>query len=127
MITLFRKRQGDASRGPQSECTELIEEFETLDTHEREMAAAQLSQFWEWFEEEFGGAMGFLVRPRADQDGYIQKVELISEKSRSKKNTDLSRFYYSAAFLSLYLKLLQSGKTGTGEMELLSRIDAIVE
>src|SRR5690349_14755813 len=122
MIAFFRKRPG-LSREHTNDDTELFDEFQALPLGEREMVAAQLSQLRDWFDEEFGGAMGFLVQPPSEQESYIQKLNRLIQYSRPKKSSELCRFYYSAAFLSLYLELLRSRKNGTGETGPLSKID----
>src|SRR5690349_14297106 len=125
MISIFRKRRGDSPSDASGEDTTLLEEFDALDPDKRETAAAQFSQFWEWFEEEFGSPMGFLGQPQAKQQQYRRKVDTLSKRSRTKKAGEFSSVYYGSALLGLYIKALQSGRSGSSDMELMARIDAI--
>src|SRR4051794_38831930 len=128
MINIFRKRRGDSASDPPGDDTTLLGEFDALDPERRETAAAQFSQFWDWFTEEFGGPMGFLSQSNAQQQQYRRKVETLAKQSRTKKEGgDFSSVYYGAALLNLYIKALQSGRSGTGDLELMARIDAIAE
>jgi hypothetical protein len=109
MFRIFKRR--DAHSATTTPERLLIAEFEALEPVRRDAAALELHRLWSWFTEEFGGTASFLDQPLSEQDAYIDKLSNAAARSQSLKNSDLGRFYYSSAMLSLFMVSLRSGES----------------
>jgi hypothetical protein len=105
----------------------LLSDFTKTDRQSQQRTAQQLAQLWSGFLEEFEGPRPFLNAPQGRQNQYLERLDRIVERSRSRKDTELARFYFSAAMLRLYLEALRTDDTAQEAVALSQCLVALID
>jgi hypothetical protein len=81
----------------------LIDELDALDQDRQDGVAVQLAMLWDAFANEFG-ISGFLELPSSGQEAYLGRLDRIVARGPELKDSDMARYYYSAAILRHFLE-----------------------
>jgi hypothetical protein len=122
-----RKTVGARDMATEHPAQVLLSDFTKTDSQSQQRTAQQLAQLWSGFLEEFGGPRPFLNAPQGQQDQYLERLDRIVERSRLRKETELGRFYFSAAMLRLYLEALRNGDTAQQAVALSRCLVALID
>jgi hypothetical protein len=127
MIGFFRRRKDEPKPEPASQERVLMDQFHALDPDQRDRVAVQLAELWEWLITEFGGPAGFLDKPQAEQDAYIERLRIVTQRTEEHKETDLGRYYYSSALLSLYASALRAERRDPDQTALAALVASMID
>ena len=104
----------------------LLSEINALDQEKRDSTARQLAWLWSSFTEEFGISR-FIEAPSSDQQAYLARLDRIVERGRELKDTDLARYYYSAALLRDFLEAHRTHDTSPAAKAIAERFVGLTE
>ena len=102
----------------------LLSEINALDQDKRDSTARQLAWLWSSFTEEFGISR-FIEAPSSE--AYLARLDRIVERGRKLKETDLGRYYYSAALLRDFLEAHRTHDTSPAAKAIAERLVGLTE
>ena len=104
----------------------LLSEINALDQEKRDSTARQLAWLWSSFTEEFGISR-FIEAPSSYQQAFLARLDRIVERGRELKETDLGRYYYSAALLRDFLEAHRTHDTSPAAKAIAERLVGLTE